>query len=215
MRNLAALTTMTLFLMLSLTLAVSPAFGDTQAATFNNLTGEALANGPFTLGWQFTVNSPITVTKLEAFDSSQDGLFESHDVGIWNSTGSLLVSATIAAGTVDALINQFRVKPVTPTLLAAGTYNIGAVWLDGADPNTFPGDLSNFATAPQITFVDPAYIGGATLADPVNIFSDAPAYFGPNLAYVTPEPSAILLLGISLFVTGGMSFGRHYTKRQK
>ncbi len=76
--------------------------------TFPNLTGESLGNGPFTLGWQFTVSQSITVTALGAFDDSQDGLNESHDVGIWDSLGNSMGSTTVAAGTVDPLVNQFR-----------------------------------------------------------------------------------------------------------
>ena len=35
--------------LLGLALTVSPAFGDTPAATFSNLTGQQLGNGPYTL----------------------------------------------------------------------------------------------------------------------------------------------------------------------
>ena len=84
--------------LLGLALAVSPAFGDTPAATFSNLSGTPLVNGPYTLGWQFKVNTAIDVTALGVFDSGQDGLVESHDVGIWDSTGNLLVSATVQSG---------------------------------------------------------------------------------------------------------------------
>src|SRR5450755_2722444 len=102
------------------------------AVTFAELTGQSLGNGPFTLGWEFTVSQSITVTALGAFDDSQDGLAESHDVGIWDSVGNLLGSTTVAAGTVDPLVNQFRYSSVSFTL-APGTYEIGALWLDGGD----------------------------------------------------------------------------------
>jgi hypothetical protein len=197
-----------LFVVLGLALAVSPAFGDVFASTFDNLTGQSLGNGPFTLGWRFTINTPITVNWLDLFDDSQDGLAVSHGIGIWDAGGTLLVSGTVAGGTADPLHNQFRAVAVTPTLLAAGDYRIGAVFLDGSDNNLFPGYATNFATASQIAFVENAFVAGGALANPTNTAGADPAYFGPNFEFdAVPEPSAILLLGTAALLTG-MSFRR-------
>lgn len=172
--------------------------------TFPNLTGQTLGNGPFTLGWQFTTSQSITITGLGAFDDSQDGLAESHDVGVWDSVGTLLGSTSVAAGTVDPLVNQFRYSSVSFTL-APGTYNIGALWLDGGDNNTFPGDVPTYSTGAGITFVQNAYVGGGTLANPVNSVDTQAAYFGPNFLYSsTPEPGTLLLLGSGLLGAVGV-----------
>ena len=65
---------------------------DIPAVTLDNTTGEVLGNPPFTLGWAFHVNSPISVTSLEIFDDSLDGLVDSYPTAIWDSSNNLLVS---------------------------------------------------------------------------------------------------------------------------
>ena len=73
--------------------APRPAAAD-FAVSISDLTGI----GPFGLsgtgGWEFTVNSPITVTQLGFFDSGQDGLVDAHPVGLWDLSQTLLVSGT-------------------------------------------------------------------------------------------------------------------------
>jgi hypothetical protein len=196
---------------LAVVVGTQASHADTVAVTFDTTTGLELGNGPFTLGFEFQVNAPINVTQLGAFDDSQDGLNENHDVGIWNSVGVLQVSATVAAGTVDPLTNQFRYVSVAPVTLGAGTYYIGALWVDGADYNTFPdGANSGFATAPQITFVSDSYVAGGALADPTNLLAGGPAYFGPNFQFVAssavPLPASVSV-GLSMLAGFGVLFG--------
>jgi hypothetical protein len=46
-----------------------------------------------TIGWVFTLTSSVTVAELGYFDAGNDGLFDSHAVGIWTNGGTLQVSA--------------------------------------------------------------------------------------------------------------------------
>ena len=178
------------------------------AVSFTPVTGESLTNGPYTLGWEFSLSSAGTVTALGAFNSTGTGLAESHDVGIWDSTGTLLVSATVAAGTVDPLIGQFRYASVSTITLGPGTYEIGALWLDGADNNTFPGDVATVNTIPSLTFIQNSFVAGGTLADPTNTTGSNDSYFGPNFLVgtrsVTPEPGTLVLLGSGLLGAVGV-----------
>src|SRR6266851_1027675 len=61
------------------TIAVLPGVGGFQNANYG-------ANG--TIGWGFTLASPLTVTDLGYFDGDS-GLVDPHPVGIWDSNGNL------------------------------------------------------------------------------------------------------------------------------
>jgi len=150
------------------------------------------------LGGEFSVGGQdMLATDIGFFDSSQNGLAESHEMGIFASDGTLLRSGTIGAGTGASLINQFRYIGIAPLLLSAGqTYRVGAVFTTGDDPVLFPGYVTGFSTVPDITFNGSRFAFGATLDDPTLSFGGDPAYFGVNInATAVPEPTTLLLLG--------------------
>ena len=94
--------------------------------SFDTTTALTGANFDQTVGWEFNVVSAITVTGLGWYDQGADGLQLAHMVGIWNSTGTtLLTSATVAAGTTDPLDGLFRTVAITPIVLAPGEYIVG------------------------------------------------------------------------------------------
>src|SRR5262249_25328874 len=76
---------------------------DVPAITFTGSSNDT-TNGEWSLGYKFEVNAPITVTQLGYYDSGQDGLAESHAVGIYDLSQNLLVSGTVDAGTADELV---------------------------------------------------------------------------------------------------------------
>ena len=172
------------------------------AVTFTDTFSSTPVSVPETVGWTFTVLNPITVGALGVFDSSSafgqpagnNGLIDSHNVGIWNSGGTLLTSGTVAAGTIDPLINQFRYISIAPLLLAPGTYTIGATWGTTASDD-YIANTTGFQTIAAIQFLSAEYVQAASLTMPTtnaSFFSNG--MFGPNFV-VVPEPSTMLLLG--------------------
>lgn len=153
------------------------------------------------VGWAFQVNSPIAVESLGFFDLNFDGLVESHDVGIFDSNGALIASATITNGSTPvasaASFGHWLFEDIDNVTLQPGQYTIGAFVTDLSADRIVSNAV--IATMPQIT-----YLGGranfdeSSLHDPVNGPFDGfePSLFGPTFtARAVPEPSTLLLVG--------------------
>jgi hypothetical protein len=180
---------------------------DSVAVTFGNTTSPSLGNGPFTLGWKFSVNSAVGVTGLGVFDSDLDGLAESHDVGIFDSAGNLLVSATVASGTANSLIHQFRYASASVLLTPGKNYEIGAVWGNDADGFLYGDPLTtDFATDPSINYLTGAYVFGGSLSAPWISFNEGnPVYFGPNFTFTSvPEIDPAGMGSVLALVSGAL-----------
>ena len=162
--------------------------------------GEVQLNaGDETYGYSFTVSgSGISLNGLGVFDSFSLPLQLSHDVGIWNSSGTLIVSTTVSPGdtavaSTDAL-GQWREATISPLVLTPGTYYAGVYYntgsenvLLGATPNGIPGvtynsaqyDFNAYLTMPQSSW-DTTLVG--------------PALFVSGV----PEPLTLSLFGAGL-----------------
>jgi PEP-CTERM motif len=170
----------------------------------DDTTGLGINNGQFTVGSQFTTSGPVSVDGLGVFDDSQNGLVDSYPIGIWDSTGTLVASGTVGSGTSGTLINQFRYVSITPVDLVAGTYQIGALYLDGNDGvvgTDFVGP-TNFSTAAGITFDSSESVAGGSLTNPTDNAAGGTQYFGPNFTFTSatavPEPATLALLAMGL-----------------
>lgn len=146
------------------------------------------SNQSFTFGWQFTVTSPVTVTELGYYDPAAKGKLKSnHDVGIFASDGSLLLSTTIAAGKYTT-VDDFAFVSVPSFTLADGTYVIGGDSFDSKDPFIF--SASSLLPIPQITLGETGlFTFGSVFTLPATNQASA-TYFGPNFE-VTPTISAV------------------------
>ena len=177
-----------------------------------------------TIGWEFAPVRPILITKLGYYDSLQNGLTNSHQLGIFEEASHVLLTSTsIAAGIAAPLEGPtvsgggFRYVPVTPLVLNPGMHYIIAATPIGYIDNTAQyqpiGNAHYLETAPDITFIQGRYnfFVPPGLAYPVD---ESPnVAFGPSFQFtVVPEPSTLTLLGIAIALVA-VSRKRHLRQR--
>ena len=149
-----------------------------------------------TIGWSFTANDNLSVTSLGLWDETPaDPLGQSHRVGLWSSTGTLVGSATIQ--TNSPLTGSFRYAAITPVALTSGlTYFLGSEVYDPFS-DRYTSGASSIVTAPEITFLGTARNDSAGgFSFPSNTGSDN-GRFGPNFQFQVistsvPEPTSTL-----------------------
>lgn len=183
--------------------AAGEARADTVALTFTGgfASGKMGDPVPNTIGWEFTLSAPVTVTRLGYYDAGGDGvLAERHPIAIWDTaTQEQKVYAQLFPGDAFFSDGYGWVALALPVTLAAGTYRIGAaIW--GNDP--FYTWTDTRTTASPVSYVGGVYV---VPANPVNelvyptVTGNTTGRFGPNFQFTAvPVPPALLLLGPGL-----------------
>lgn len=170
----------------------------TQALTFVS-SGSVGNNNDQNVGWSFNVLTGINVTGLEWFDTNGDGLSQSHQVGIWNSVGTLLASAIIPSGTAATLTGGFRFVPINAVFLAAaGGYIVGGLNFANST-DRIESNVTSQTTVPEIQYVDATFSGlTSTFGRPDQFSSATTGFYGPSFTVspVTsvPEPGTFVLM---------------------
>ena len=192
--------TVLLAFVLTLFLTISPVRGG--VLIFNEATGGTGSNNDQSVGWQFNVLSSLTVTDLEWYDPTGNGLNTAHVVGIWNPTGVLMTSALIPVGTAVGLDGMFRFVSVTPLILPAGN---GCI-VGGAN---FATNIDRLACGtggacdgllvqvldPRVMFVNATFSAAAGFQRPSILSSAHEGFYGPSFsAAAVPEPSSMFCL---------------------
>lgn len=160
--------------------------------------GEANAPAMFVLGYHFQVTVPVTVTGLGAYDSNGDGLLLSHAVAIWSDGGvGPFVKATVPSGVDAMLIGHFRYVPISPFVLGAGDYIVGASNY-GNGQDAYAAGAFDISNAPGITWVDDRFTQNSetVLAFPfqqAGFGTGVGSFGGSFLIEAVPEPSSYLL----------------------
>ncbi len=159
----------------------------------------------YTRGWAFSSNTAIKVTSLGWFDFGNDGLNASHQVGIWDMAGTLLMSATVGAGATDPLLSGFRYTAALsgPTTLAAGEYVVAGL-STVSDASWRFVDPSAVTMGSAISYIEDRSSGDSTFDYAWEYDGYQVGYFGANFQYdaaaEVPEPAALplSLLGLGL-----------------
>ncbi|MGM3308258.1 DUF4082 domain-containing protein [Anabaena sp. WFMT] len=167
------------------------------AINFDSTTIDS-TNGNWSLGFKFTTNQDVAVNQLGFYDDLKNDLTETHDVGIFDDLGTLLVSGTVKPG--DALDGWFRYTSIPTTILDAGkTFFIAAT--TGSENYTW--NPINFTVDPAINYVTDVFSSSSTLVFPDQGSSTvSQGFFGPNFKYTTsvPEPASLIgILGLGAF----------------
>lgn len=183
-----------LMVVLVLALQSSPAVATVVALSLDHVLSGGTPAGGSNHGWQFTVNTPITVTHIGLFDDHGDGFDISHPIGLWClSNDELLASATISQGTVDPLLDYFRYVDIPSVALSVDTDYVLGYYSDTSSADFVITNATNLQVNPAITLVNARWSSDSSLDIPANITTED--RFGPNFQFV-PEPATVSLLGL-------------------
>src|SRR6266550_3206098 len=164
---------------------------DTIGLSFTGGTQSQLHN--LTIGWTFSLSAPVSFTELGLWDgpgpgtggTAGDGFGVAHDVTIWTSGGTSLFTANVPAGTTATLTDGFRYVPITPMLLAPGTYVISAYYAQSSF-DTSISNASSITTAPGVTYIaGKSALGNVFPAGDVIGAGGIKSYFGPNFQFAS------------------------------
>jgi hypothetical protein len=167
--------------------------------------------GDETYGYSFTVTGTVTINGMGVFESFARSLGSAHPVGLWDSGGTLLASASIGGAdpvvvSTDSL-GQWRAVNIAPVTLSAGQYFTGVFYLAGTE-NVLLGATP--ASIAGITYNSAQYAFGPSLAFPGNSFGNT--LVGPALfAGAAPEPATAGMFAMAL---AGISFLRFRKSRR-
>ncbi|MCB9879466.1 MAG: hypothetical protein H6835_17870 [Planctomycetes bacterium] len=142
-----------------------------------------------TRGWLFRAEEDVVLTSVGMWDHNSDGLLTSHDLLVWDSTGtSQLLSAQIPAGTVAPLMGppagpgRFRYHAVPPLVLHAGQEYVIGMQVAGDD---FLNDgITSITSSDQITWLEGRFTSSGLSFPTYTVGTNT--YFGPNFLFERP-----------------------------
>ena len=174
-------------LLCAVILAVGATGAWAQAVTtFSGGTQYAIYYGSSTrdvVGYRFTVSSPLSVSDLGVWNADTDGLTSAHQVGIWDSSQTLIASVTVDPAT-GTPVGQWTYASITPVVLNPGeTYTAGALYT-ATDNDSYISGASSVTTAPEVTWVQSVYPSAGDLGFVYPALdSTSGGRFGPNFLF--------------------------------
>lgn len=163
------------------------------------------------LGWSFTANTNVNVVGLGNW-AGGSAFPQDQQVGLWNSSGTLLASAFVSNGSTLVGAAPWLFTSISPIELLAGqTYVVGAE--GGAD---YTGFNAVAVFDPRISYITDLYTanGGANspLVEPTTTESSPYGWFGGNVELsnvsAVPEPSTWAMMILGFLGLGFMAYRR-------
>jgi len=191
-------------------LLVGPVAAHAQTAAINLTTpGEEYSASPYTLGFEFSVNSSTTITALGVYDSGGTALGAPAEVGIWDTSGDLLASATVPSGTGGTLDGLFRYTSISGFNAVAGTDYIIGAYLSTGNASSLGTDQGGTGSVnSDVNIILDQYSESDDFAFPSLTDNHAGgAWLGANFLIGTastsvPEPATLALLSLGLAGVG-------------
>ena len=110
---------------------------DYTSLAYQTSTSQGIQSHQGALGMEFDLSSPITINTLGAYDHNSDGIAGTIQVGIFDRNTQTVVAGleTSISGSNDPLIDNHRVRSITPVVLQPGNYMMVAKGFNAVDLN--------------------------------------------------------------------------------
>ncbi len=175
----------------------------------DNLSGGTNSgNGSWTLGYEFNLSKTSVIDALGSYDQNGDGLNGRYDIGLWDTSGNLLSTASVS-GSGDPLVSSFRWADIADITLGQGNYIVASAgaWSTNGDNYFYSGSY----TTNVLTYVNNKYRVGSSLQFPISSAAGvAPGFLGGNVSFETTSVPAPLP-----FLGAGAAFGFSRKLRQR
>ena len=175
-----------------------------------------IAGNTATAGFSFTVTTVTTISGLGFLDVGSNSLTDSHQVGLWTSSGTLLGSAVVDGSSTAVAstsnLGDWRETGISSLTLDPGSYVLGAFYRDVSVTPTEDQTVYHATGTSSVSGVGygHAVSGLSGFVFPNgddSVFDDA--YFGPMAftgdSSVAPEPASFGL-SVGALLLGALAF---------